>query len=166
MPESEKSQSDPLSKTQRKKDMLALQELGKKLIALPASQLAKIPLPDNLIEAIRVSHTLKSNESKRRHLQYIGKIMREIDPEPIQIALKQIQFNNEQRTTQFHHIEQWRDKLISGDDAILQSFLETHPQSDRQKLRQLVRKAKHDQAHHKNTGGETGLFRYLRELLG
>jgi ribosome-associated protein len=165
MPESEKSQSDPLSKTQRKKDMLALQELGKKLIALPASQLAKIPLPDILIEAIRLSHTLKSNEAKRRHLQYIGKVMREIDPEPIEVALKQIQFKNEQRTSQFHLVEQWRDKLISGDDTILQSFLEAYPKTDRQKLRQLVRKAKHDHVKQKNTGGETGLFRYLRELL-
>lgn len=88
MPESEKSLPDPLSKSQRKQDMLDLQKLGKTLIDLPESQLAKIPLPENLLEAIHFAHTLKSHEAIRRHLQYVGKIMREIDVEAIQAALK------------------------------------------------------------------------------
>jgi ribosome-associated protein len=90
MPESEKNLPDPLSKTQRKNAMLELQKLGETLISLSKSQLAKIPLEDELLQAILFVHTLKTHESKRRQLQYIGKIMRNIDPEPIKAALKKI----------------------------------------------------------------------------
>lgn len=166
MPESEKSQPDPLSKTQRKKNMQELQNLGKKLIDLPETQLEKIPLPENLLQAIYAAHKLKSHESIRRHLQYIGKIMREIDPEPIEVVLKKMQFHHHERTVQFHKVEQWRDKLIAGNDEILQDFLKEYPEVDRQQLRQLIRKAKNDQKNHKNTGGELGLFRFLRGVLG
>lgn len=165
MPESEKSLPDPHSKTQRKNEMLELQKLGKTLIDLPASQLAKISLPETLLDAIHLAHTLKSNEAIRRHLQYIGKLMRDIDAEPIRDALKKIKFANDQKTGQFHKVEEWREKLIVGDDDVLQQFLEEYPQCDRQQLRQLIRKAKHDRNNNKNTGGETALFRQLREIL-
>lgn len=166
MPESEKSQRDPFSKSQRKRDMLELQKLGKTLIDLSASQLAKIPLPEPLLEAIHFAHTLKAHEAIRRHLQYIGKIMRVFDAEPIRVALKKIQFINEKRTVEFHTVEKWRDQLITGGDADLQQLLEIRPQGDRQTLRQLIRNAKHDLANHKQSGADTALFRYLRALLG
>jgi ribosome-associated protein len=166
MPESDKSQPDPHSKTKRKNDMLELQKLGKTLIDLPASQLAKITLPELLLDAIKLAHTLKANEAKRRHLQYVGKIMREIDCEEIKTTLKKIKFGNDQKTAQFHQAEEWRDKLIEGDDEMLQQFLLEHAQTDRQQLRQLIRKAKHDRDNQKNTGAETALFRFLRTLLG
>lgn len=76
------------SKTQRKKDMIFLQKLGETLVGLSESQLAKIPLPDDLLESIYLVRSLKSHGAKRRQLQYIGRLMREIDPEPIQKALK------------------------------------------------------------------------------
>lgn len=153
------------SKTQRKKDMAALQKLGEALMGLPESQLAKIPLPDDLLESIHLARSLKTHESKRRQLQYIGKIMRGIDPLPIQIALKNIQMTREEHTSQFHQLEQWRDRLISEGDDALQKFLELYPKADRQHLRQLIRKAQHDRANNKKTGGETELFKYLRNLL-
>jgi ribosome-associated protein len=131
---------------------------------LPEAQLAKLVLPDILLAAIHEAHRLKTHESQRRHLQYIGKIMREIDPEPIQIMLRNLQFHHDQRTAQLHQIEQWRDQLIAGDEAFLQTFLQDHPGVDRQQLRQWVRKAKNDLKNQKNTGGETGLFRFLREM--
>jgi len=164
MPESEKQLPDPLSKSQRKRDMLELQKLGQTLIDLSASQLAQVPVPDILLDAIRLMHTLKANEAKRRHLQYIGKLMREIDVEAIHLALKKIQYSKDQQTTKFHAVEQVRDQLIAGDDKDLQQFLEQHPQADRQQLRQLIRKAKQDHKTNKNTGGATALFRYLRDL--
>lgn len=70
-----------------------------------------------------------------------------------------------QQAEQFHHVEEWRDQLIDGNDTVLQKFIVDHPQSDRQQLRQLVRNAKNDKANHKNTGGATALFRYLRSIL-
>lgn len=165
MPLSERKQPDPLSKSQQKRDMLALQELGEELIALPVSQLAKIPLPEDLLEAIRFAHSLKFNEARRRHLQYVGKIMRTIDPLPIQAALEKIRLAHKRSTAQFHKIEEWRDQLIVEGDEALQKLLEAHPQVDRQQLRQLIRKAQQDRAKNKNSGADTELFKFLRELL-
>lgn len=166
MPESEKSLPDPLSKTQRKNAMLDLQKLGEALIALSESQLTQIPLEDVLLEAIRFARTLKTHESKRRQLQYIGKIMRKIDPEAIRAALKKIQYSKDQGVAQLHKIEEWRAQLISGGDEALHKLLQSYPQADRQYLRQLIRKAVRDHANDTNSGAETELFRYLRELLG
>ena len=95
MPESEPLQPDKESKSQRKTDMLALQKIGEALIRLPETQLAKIPLEDKLLTAILHAKSLTANEAKRRQLQYIGKIMRHVDPEPIKLALKNIQFPHE-----------------------------------------------------------------------
>lgn len=90
MTESEKKQPDLFSKSQLKRDMINLQQMGKELVDLPESQLAKIDLPEKLLDAIHLAHTLKTHEAKRRHLQYIGKIMREVDPAPIQAGLAKI----------------------------------------------------------------------------
>lgn len=166
MPESEKSLPDPLSKTQRKNAMLDLQKLGEALIELSESQLAQIPLDDDLLAAIQTAHKLKTHESIRRHLQFIGKKMRKIDPEPIRLALKKIHLIKDQVTAKFHKIEEWRTQLISGGDEALQTFLEAYPLADRQRLRQLIRKATRDHVNNTNSGAETELFRHLRELLG
>jgi ribosome-associated protein len=90
MPESEKQLPDLHSKTRRKKDMLELQDLGKVLVDLSASELARIPLPPELLELIQEAHTLKTHEAKRRHLQLIGKKMRDVDVEAIRKALKNV----------------------------------------------------------------------------
>jgi ribosome-associated protein len=165
MPKSDESPSDPFSKTQRKKDMQALQAIGKTLVNLSASQLATIPLPEDLRAAIHQARALKTHESIRRQLQYIGKKMRDVDPEPLQLALKKIQSTKQVKTAQFHQIEQWRDQLIATGDEALQKLLEMHPQANRQQLRQLIRKAQHDRANNKKTGGELELFRYLQTLF-
>ena len=162
---SENDQPEELSKTQRKKNMLALQKLGETLVGLPESQLQKMPLSEDLLEAIRFTRSLKSHEAKRRHLQYIGKLMRDIDPAPIEVALKKIQVKHEEMTSQFHEVEEWREKLIREGDAAIQAFIEIYSSTDRQALRNLVRKAQHDHAQDKKTGGEIELFRYLRGLL-
>jgi ribosome-associated protein len=165
MPKSDESPPEPFSKTQRKKDMHALQEIGKILVNLSESQLAAISLPEDLRSAINEARSLKSHESVRRQFQYIGKKMRGIDPEPIQLALKKIQSTKQVKTAHFHQIEQWRDQLIAAGDEALQKLLEVYPQANRQQLRQLIRKAQHDRANDKKTGGELELFRYLQALF-
>jgi ribosome-associated protein len=165
MPESEKQLPDLLSKTQRKKDMHALQKLGKTLVDLSDTQLAKMPLTPELMELIRVARSLKTHESIRRHMQYIGKRMRDMDCEAIQKALENVQMGNARVTEQFHEVEEWRDKLIAEGDDGLQKFMALYPEVDRQHLRQLIRKAQHDVKQEKKTGGELELFRYLRDLL-
>jgi ribosome-associated protein len=165
MPESGPQKPDKDSKSQRKEDMLALQKIGESLIKLTEEQLATIDLPDNLLTAIQHTKLLTSNEAKRRQLQYIGKIMRQIDPESIKQALKHIEFIHEINTVQFHQIEEWRTKLlVHGDDA-LNSFVVDYPKCDRQQLRQLIRNAQQDRKNNKNTGAEKALFKYLRSKV-
>lgn len=165
MHESKPPKPEEESKSKRKKDMLALQKMGESLTKLTPDQLAKMDLPENLLTAIQHSKSLTSNEAKRRQLQYIGKLMREIDPESIKQTLKHIQSIHEMNTVQFQQAEQWRTKLIEHGDDALNYFLNDHPKSDRQKLRQLIRKAQQDRKNNKNTGAESALFKYLRSVL-
>jgi ribosome-associated protein len=149
------------SKSQRKRDMLALQKIGEILVELPESQLAAIPLDPLLAEAIHHARTLTSHEAKRRQLQYIGRLMRKIDPTPIEEAVAKIQLKSNEGKALFHQIERWRDKLIAEGDTQLQLFIQQYPQVDHQRLRTLVRSAQQQKA-----GALKELFRYLREVVG
>jgi ribosome-associated protein len=153
------------TKSALKRQMADLQKMGEILVKLPEAQLKKIPLENPLLDAVLAARSLKSHEAIRRQLQYIGKIMRHIDVEPVQKALDIVQDKSQQSKAQFHQIERWRDRLIAEGDVALEKFLEQYPNADRQHIRQLIRKAQNDAAKQKNTGGETALFRYLRELV-
>lgn len=153
------------SKSKRKRQMLALQDIGKILVELPASQLAKIPLDSQLAEAIAMARTLKDHEGKRRQLQYIGKLMRHTDIEPLQDALKKVQLKDQLSKAKFHQVERWRDNLIAEGDVQLQAFIQQFPHTDSQQLRQLIRKAQQDRKTNKNTGAETALFRYVYKVI-
>lgn len=153
------------SKSQRKRDMTALQKLGEILVNLPAPQLAKIPLEGSLAEAVATARILKSREGLRRQLQYIGRLMRNIDAGPIEEALAVVQSKDQQGKARFHLTERWRDKLIAEGDKQLEEFLNKYPQADHQHLRQLVRKAHSDSATVKKSGADTELFRYLRQII-
>jgi ribosome-associated protein len=161
-------QSDDLperdSKTKRKQDMLALQKIGEILVELPAPQLAKIPLDARLADAVNEARRLKSREGIRRQLQYIGKIMRNTEIEPIVEALDKVQTRDQLSKAKFHQVERWRDELIASGDTALQEFISKYPDADAQHLRQLLRKAQADAKADKNSGGSTALFRYLLEI--
>src|SRR5579862_1350902 len=106
MPLSDNKAPDEASKSSIKREMTALQKIGETLVGMPQAQLDKIPLPDELIEAIMFARGLKSREGRRRHLQFIGKLMRQIEIEPIQAAIKKVQLTNKQVTAQFHQAEE------------------------------------------------------------
>lgn len=165
MPESEKQAPDLYSKSQRKRDMHALQELGKVLTTLTEAQLDKIPISDELRSIVRTYNTLKTHESKRRHMQYLGKKMREVDEDAVRKAVDMVKLDNAREIKHFHAAEAWRDTLIAKGDDGLQELINQHPEADRQHLRQLIRKAQHDVKTGKNTGGALELFRYLRDTL-
>lgn len=157
--------SEEPSKSQINKAMKDLQKIGEALVKLAESHLAKVEMPEMLAKAVYMARTLKDNEAKRRQMQYIGKIMRNIDVAPIKLALLKIQLNHDTQTKEFHDIEEWRDKLILGTDETIQHFLAAYPACDRQQLRQLVRKAQHDHKNDKNTGGKKALFKFIHEIL-
>src|SRR3990167_7517868 len=154
----------PPSKSARKREGLALQQLAETLLALPAKQLAEGPLRDQLRKALGDSPTVPQHEARRRQLQYLGKLMRDVDSAAILNALAEF----EHRNSNFRHHLKQTDKLcaqlcVDGDPAI-EALLADHPGLDRQQLRQLVRNAKG--AKDAQAPARRKLFDYVRVHLG
>jgi ribosome-associated protein len=138
--EAEFDESEIVSKSQLKRESHAIQDLGKRLVALPAEQLARIPLDEPVLDAIALAKRIQNKRSAlKRHYQFLGKLLRARDTDPILDALTEID-NASQHSIQLHHrAERWRDRIIEqGNDAI-DALLAEIGQADRQKLRQLWR---------------------------
>lgn len=153
----------PLSKTKRKEAMHALQDIGKELVKLPANKLEKLDLPDDLRRAVEDCRRFTKHEAIRRQLQYIGKLMRSVDEEPIARQLAAWKGETDEEKAQLHRIERWRDRLIE-DDEVLTLFLNEHPQVDATQLRQLIRNARHEAASNKPPKSSRAIFRLVREV--
>jgi ribosome-associated protein len=156
-------QDDPASKTRRKKDMLALQELGEQLVGLNEQQLETMQLPESLLDAVQEARRLTKHEARRRQMQYIGRLMRDIDAAPIRDRLEQWQGQGREHTAQLHALERWREELLAGDPA-LEHFLREYPGADSQKLRTLIRNARREQGATLPPRSYRELFRALREM--
>ena len=152
-----------VSKSEMKRDMDALQKLGEELVALTPNGLAKIPLDEELLSSIKDAQRFK-NEARRRQLQYIGKVMRSIDIEPIQAALDKLNNKHSQMTVALHKLEQKRDRLIENGDSMINAIMVDHPEADRQRLRQLVRQANKEKSQSKPPKAYREIFQYLKEL--
>ena len=152
-----------ISKTQQKQLMQDLQVLGEALVALPVSKLKQIELPDNLREAIMDAQRITAHGGRRRQLQYVGKLMRNVDPEPIQHKLDQWNGNHNAETARLHRLENWRQRLIE-DDAALSEFLALHANTDVQHLRNLIRNARKEASLNKPPKSSREVFKVLREI--
>lgn len=133
------------SKTQRKKASHELQDLGQALVDLPDSRVKDLAIPENLRDAVHEYKRTKSHEGRRRQMQYIGKLMRGVDTEPIRQAVLDMQLGRAKDSLALHEAERWRAELIASDDAVT-GFLADHPQTDTQQLRSLIRAARKDAA--------------------
>lgn len=154
------------SKSQLKRDMHALQNMGKRMIELSNEQLDTLAISDTLRSAIEESRRIRQNEAKRRHLQYIGKIIRQEDnPDAVQRAIDAFDSGSEEHTRRHHLAERWRDRMIEEGDSVAGEFFSYCPSADIQHLRNLVRNARKDVEKQKNTGQARKLFRYLRESV-
>lgn len=131
------------SKTKLKQESHALQALGEALVELPAARIDALPLPEPLLEGIREWQRTRSHEGKRRQMQYIGKLMRSVDAEPIRQAVAEMQLGRAQDSLALHEAERWRADLIASDEAATR-WIAAHPGTDAQKLRSLVRSARKD----------------------
>ena len=156
-------QEETVSKTRKKKDMLALQDLGAQLVGLNAEQLQSMRLPDPLLEAVQEAQRLSKHEARRRQMQYIGRLMRDIDAAPIRDRLEQWQGQGREQTAQLHALERWREELLAGDPA-LAHFLREYPGADSQKLRNLIRNARREQNAALPPRSYRELFRVLRDI--
>ena len=151
-------------KSAGKRDAEALQDLGKTLIELPAKSLARVPLPEILANAIALYKTLPTREAKRRQLQYIGKIMRGLEADPIKAAVAELEKDSMQQVARFKRFEAMRDKLIELGDEALGDIIARYPEADRQKFRQLARQAKQQRGANTPPVAARQIFQYLKEL--
>ena len=152
------------SKTQQKKYMHALQEMGAELVSLNDAQLASIVLPDTLREAVMAAKRMSRFEARRRQLQYIGKLMRDVDPEPIRARLDGWKAASRAQTARLHRIERWRERLIEDDEA-LNEFIAAHPQADAQQVRTLVRAARRERLEGAPPKHYRALFHAVRDVV-
>ncbi|RJP81080.1 MAG: DUF615 domain-containing protein [Desulfobacteraceae bacterium] len=155
---------EPKSRTQKKKEAILLQELGERLVKLSSQQLETIGLPKEISEEIRFAKTLTQHGAYRRQMQYIGALMREIDPEPVSQALSVIEGGDYKKARMFHQLEYWRDELITGNDALLEEIIIEYPNTERQRLTQLVRSAQKEKEKNRSKKSARNLFAYLRQI--
>jgi ribosome-associated protein len=152
------------SKTQVKRELHALVDLGERLTALKPDVLARLPLTDALRRALADASKHTANIARKRHIQFIGKLMRDQDIEAILVLLDQLDASTRQYNERFHNLERWRDRLVAGPDQVLEAFFADYPETDRQHLRNLVRQAQHETAHNKPPATTRKIFKYIREL--
>ena len=154
------------SKTQIKQEAEALKKLGSTLLALSASELNTIPLSDDLLEALSLAKRInRKKDGYRRQLQFIGKLLRDSDIEPIEQALLAIQNKHQLANAHFHRLEALRDQLVEHGDTAIQSVLDEHPSLDRQRLRQWVRQVAKQKKENKPPKAAREIFQYLKDNI-
>lgn len=163
--ESPADQQGRPSKTQLKQEMQALQALGEKIIALSNAERARLPLSDDMLAAVEETSRIRSHEGRRRHMQYVGKVMRREDLAGIQAAFDEFEQESARRDHAFHRLEKWRDRLIA-DDTALEAFIAEYPDVDRQSLRQLIRNARAERERDKPPASARKLFKLIRDTAG
>lgn len=140
--DSEFFDDDEISKSQIKRDMIALQELGIKVMSLSKQQLDTLPLNETILAAVEESKRITQHEAKRRHAQYVGKLMRQADHEAIRYGLDLLDPSSEAHSQFFQQVERWRDRMMDNLADNMAAFLELYPDTNRQLLRQLATNAK------------------------
>ncbi|WP_276904566.1 ribosome biogenesis factor YjgA [Frischella perrara] len=150
-----------VSKSEIKRDAEALKKLGVELVQLSKNELSKIPLDEDMIYAIELAQKIKK-EGYRRQIQYIGKLLRNRDIDPISQALDKLKNRHNQQNAILHKLEKLRDDLIDTGDA--EPIIAWNPQADRQQLRQLARTAKKERDTNKPPKSARLIFQYLKDL--
>ncbi len=154
----------PPSKTKVKQQMHELQDIGAELVALGKEQLEQLDLPETLRDAIHEMHRINKFGAQRRQMQYIGKLMRDVDPAPIVAKLNAWKGRSQQHTAHLHQLERWRDRLLES-DAALTELLAAHPQADAQHLRALIRNAQKEKEAGKPPKNYREIFQALKEII-
>lgn len=155
---------DFVSKSQIKKEMHELQALGRKIVAMSKAQRAKLPLDEDMRDALVLADKIKNkHEAAKRHMQYIGKVLREADLEAIHLAMEALANKHQQETIKFQQLEQLRDQLIAGNNDDAEALLAESPRMERQKLKQLIRQAAKEVKAEKPSKNYRDLFQYIKE---
>lgn len=152
------------SRSQKKREVEALQDLGTLLVELPAAQFKRMDLPEELRAAVTTCRKITQNGALRRQKQFIGKLMRSIDAAPIQAQLDAFHGVNAAETARLHQAERWRDRLLAESEA-LTVFMNDFPTADATRLRQLIRAAHDETAKNKPPRAFRELFQLIRESM-
>ena len=152
------------SKSQRKRDAAALQALGESLIALKPVELDMLPLPEKLKDAVLLAQRITAHGGLYRQKQYIGKLMRNFDVDPIEAALTARRDSRDTASRAFHRLEQGRDRLLIEGDAAIEALRTDLPHADLEHVRRLVAEAARETTAGRPPTAARALFRYLREL--
>jgi ribosome-associated protein len=154
------------SKSARKRAAHAAQDLGEALVRLREAQLEALDLPETLKEAVREARRIKSRGGGARQRQYIGKLMRDVDPAPIRAALTARSAEDARETERFKRVESWRERLIGEGAPALAELAGWHPDIDQTEWARRVGAARQERAR-SGTGGAASreLFRALRALF-
>lgn len=152
------------SKSQLKRELHALQQLGRDLVELPPKSLLKLSLSEPLFDAIREARGLNRG-ARQRQLRYIGGLLPRDDVARIRSKLHDLLYPGREAAERFHKVEQWRDALLVGDEQAINDVVARFPGAQRQQLRQFVRKARKEAQQNKPPKAARLLFQYLRKLL-
>lgn len=161
----EPQEEEVISKSQRKRDADAVQKLGKDILALSHDDQKSIDLPESLSDALDEARRIRKNSALKRQLQYIGKLMRTIDIEPIQEQYLKLTNHYDKDIKVLHNLENWRDRLLEEGDKALEDLLNEAPNADRQHLRQLIRQSAKETKLKKPPKSAREIFKYLKTLF-
>mgnify|MGYP001812860715 FL=1 len=164
MQQTDHDEQHEISKSQRKRDLQELKKLGEALLDFSDDALRLLMLPDALLDALHTARKIHANGARKRQLQYIGKLMKDIDVAPVKQAIEDRNRQHDSHSREFHLLETLREQLLTDGDSALPSVLALLPHADRQHLRKLVRQARKEHDTGQPPRASRLLFRYLREL--
>lgn len=156
--------SEPVSKSQRKRDAQAVRDLASELIEMGDAQLRRVPLDDDVRRAVQDTKRIHSHAARKRQLQYLAKLLRREDVEPIVEAIENFRAEARQLTARHHRAENWRDRLLDRGDEALSELIAARPDIDPQPIRQLVRNGVREREAEQPPAAARALFRLLRDL--
>lgn len=154
-----------ISKSQRKRDAEAAQQLGKDLLTLAPEALETIDLPESLVKALDEARRIRKHGALKRQLQFIGKLMRDIDIEPIREEYLKLTNHYGKDIKELHRLEKWRDRLLAEGDKALEELVGEAPNTDRQHVRQLIRQSAKETKLNKPPKSAREIFKYLKTLF-
>jgi ribosome-associated protein len=153
-----------VSKTELKKDSKKIQQFGRKISELTINNIEAFKFPLNIYEAVIGLKNLKSNSAKKRQVQYLGKLLREIDLTDAFLVMKQLKVSSQKEIQRNHIIEGWRDKLLSNNNSITE-FVDEYPKIDRQSLRQTISNAQKEKKEDKGPKYSRQLFKLIKDIV-
>lgn len=161
----ERDEDDFISRTQKKTEAEAAQRLGERLLDISDKQLKSLKLEERLFDAVQTAKDIKAYGGRKRQLQYIGKLMRNVDITAIVDFFDQLDNNNIQLNAKFRNMENWRDRLVADGNDAIQAFLGEYPSGDAQQLRQLVRNANNKKNEKLALKSKRAIFQFVKDVI-